>query len=106
MKKLIVIATAITILIIISCACVMTAYAEADTVTISAVVIDFDYNKDTVDCLDEQGNIWTFYEIEDWIVGDKVVLTIWAPTNEILDVAYTGWMEIFDFCHYVVEVCG
>lgn len=104
--KIVAIATIITICIMVSCAFAMPAKAEDEVIEIFAVVIDFNYEDDSVDCLDEEGNIWSFYEIEDWIIGDKVMLTIWTPTDEILDVDYLGWWDIFKVSHYVVEVCG
>lgn len=105
--KIIAIATLITALIIFSCAYAMPACAENNEVAeIFAVIIDFNYTEDSVDCLDEQGNIWTFYDIDDWIVGDKVMLTVWTCTDEILDIEYLGWWNIFEVSHYVVGVCG
>ena len=104
--KIVAIATIITICIMISCAFAMPAHAEeSDIAEIFAVVIDFDYENDSVDCLDEEGNVWTFYEIEDWIIGDEVVLTVWTVTDEILDLRYIGWMDIFELSHYVIKAC-
>ena len=106
MKKIVSIATIITCAIVLACSYMIPACAESDVTKLTAVIIDFDYKQDSVSCLDKTGNVWEFYGIEDWILGDKVELTIWTPSNEILDINYIGWMDIYELSHYVVDVCG
>lgn len=38
------------------------------------VIVSFDYDNDEVFAVDANGNIWSFYEIEDWFIGDYVVM--------------------------------
>ena len=105
MKSIKIVAIAIAICIMVSCAFAMPVKAEDEVIEISAVIVNFNYDEDSVDCLDEEGNIWTFYEIEDWAIGDRVALTIWTPTNEILDVNYLGWWHFYKVNSYMIEVC-
>lgn len=41
---------------------------------LATVVIDIDATEDAVICEDSTGNIWAFYGVEDWQVGDNANL--------------------------------
>ena len=112
MKKLIAIATAITVAIIISCACAIPANAETIYTTDTVVVsweLEHDYYR--IECLDEQGDIWCFYDEEPWNIGDMVVLRMFAfdedyTHDEVLDVEYVGHLELHELAYYILDATG
>ena len=61
------------------------------------MVIDFDYDNDTVFVVDCAGFIWGFYEIDDWNIGDYVALMM--DDNNTPD-------DIFDDIIVMVRYCG
>ena len=103
MKKLAMICTIITIAVMIATACALPATAEtADTYELDAIVIGWDETAEglrAVDCLAEDGNIWTFYDdAEEWDAGDRLILIMHPCTadpfdDEIIDVIWTEYLE-------------
>ena len=112
--KIIAIATAITVIIMISCAYAVAASAEElpeDFYTMNAVVVGWmrigDTDLRTIDCLAEDGNVWSFYDNEgDLDIGDTVTLVMWECTeaeedDEIVDVIWTGYIEPVEMARYL-----
>lgn len=65
------------------------AYSEGAEVSDSehiygmlGVVVDLDSNKDLVSVSNWNGDIWQFYGVEDWNVGDFVDLVMWDNKTE------------------------
>lgn len=110
MKKVISIATAITIAIIVSVASMIPAYA--DTVyTLDAVVVAYKLESDCykLSCLDEQGELWEFYDEEPWHIGDIAILRLFAfdddyTHDEILDAERCGTLELHELIQYIHSV--
>ena len=71
-----------------------------DVYAITTVVVELDHRNDTVTCQDFNGNLWAFYGVEDWMVGDVATLMMWnAETDTIYDdevvgVYYSGWFTL------------
>ena len=103
MKKLI--ALTLTLITLLTLTAPATAELDEDFMEIFAVVTALDYVEDTVTCLDDHGVLWTFYEIEDLFIGDKMLLTVWMPTNEIVDVRYIGYLTPQEMAAYVHAAC-
>ena len=65
----------------------------------TAIVDSLDTDNDLVACVDCNGNIWTFYGIEDWQEGDFVSLlmddmgTATIYDDEIVKTYYSGTIE-------------
>ncbi len=63
------------------------------------VVVEIDEKLDVVTCVDFNGEEWSFYGTEDWLVGDFVsAIMTDNGTNEIYDdefvtVKYSGWLR-------------
>ena len=102
--KVAIIATIITVIIMISCAYAMSAYAEdlAPVYGRFAIIIELDPAEDAVICMDTQGNLWSFFEIDTWEVGDLCTITFWNNSaniadHEILDVMFEGHMSFDKF---------
>ena len=63
------------------CACNRTE-VQAKTVNVDnlyimeTVVYEFDYETDEVVCETETGNLYAFYGIEDWELGDRCILVM------------------------------
>lgn len=115
MKKTIVFATIITVAIIISVSCILPACAEnPETRTVISAVIELNYTKDTVSCLDQAGNIWQFYGVEEregelvtfrYHIGDVVVLTMWNPTDEIVAVNCIDHLDAVPLAQWIKRAC-
>lgn len=115
MKKIIAIATAITIAIIISTSFAIPASAERtntvyklETVIVSWKLEHDDYK---VTCLDENGDLWEFYDEEPWNIGDIAIIQLYAfdddyTHDEILDVEYCSSLELHELAYYILEVTG
>lgn len=94
MKKLIV-----TIIILICTLFFVAALRQPAAKTYAATgrVLALSTGTDTVVVEDYNGNLWTFYGVEDWQEGDCVSLVMSdAGTEEIYDdeilsVRYSGW---------------
>ncbi len=86
--------------IIISCAAGAKGETIEDVYAITTVVVELDNSEDTVTCQDFNGNLWVFYGVEDWMVGDVATLMMWdAETStiyddEILHAYYSGWLTL------------
>lgn len=73
MKKI----TAIALAIIALLALVPTAKADTTNHRLyakTAIVVELEYESDTVVCSDGAENLWAFYGIEDWQINDFVSL--------------------------------
>jgi hypothetical protein len=93
--KTAIIATIVTALLICSCAYALPAHAE-DIRGLSAIVVSCGDAEDpalyVVDCLAEDGNIWSFYsDVDEWEAGDLLIL--YMADDEVVDVLWTGFLE-------------
>lgn len=65
---------------------------------LSTVVTDVNYKKDTVTCVDFNGNEWQFEGCEDWQEGDRASLlmfnndTVYIYDDVIIKAHYNGWV--------------
>ena len=65
----------------------------------TTVVCELDTSKDTVTCIDFNGNKWSFEGVEDWELGDYASLTMCDNGTAIIyddiicDARYSGWLE-------------
>lgn len=91
MKKIVAVVLVLVILFSVS--------ALADVNSRVAIIVDIDEEANKATCEDACGLIWEFFEVEDFCVGDVVVLTMWdAETpesifdDEIVDVIYSGFV--------------
>lgn len=62
------------------------------------MVVDFDYIKDLVICVDVNGDEWLFYGTDDYLVGDVCILMMWNNSDdytdhEIVAVFYEGHLD-------------
>lgn len=103
--KVVIIATIVTVLILVSTAFALPAKAEADrgefypklTVVVSSVRIDTGLW--VVDCRDQEGNKWSFFDDEGtWEYGDIANLLMWnmgerEEDDEIIEVYWEGYTE-------------
>ena len=79
-----------------------TAIADYDpdlVYTKAGIVSGFDFENDLVFVSEATGNEWSFYGIEDWMVGDIAIMTIFdigsesIYDDEIIDVTYGGHID-------------
>lgn len=95
MKK---IAVALMFAVLMFVMCVMVANAESAIYPTCGVVIEIDEVKNLVYVEDFVGNVWTFYGVEDWAVGDIAAMimdtmgTECIKDDEIIDIRYCGWV--------------
>lgn len=76
------------------------AFADEDDVNVRAgIIVEVNCEEDYCIVEDACGLYWEFYEVEDFMVGDMVIMTMWdAGTpetildDEILDVVYSGFI--------------
>lgn len=114
MRKIIIIATIITIVIIVSCACALPARAERSQVyTLDTVIVGIELEPDRIklECLDNNGELWEFYDEDEWHIGDIAIIRLFAfdddyTHDEILDVEYCGSLELHELAYYILEVTG
>ena len=114
MKKIIAIATIVTIAIIVSVAVALPVKAEPRTIyTLDAVIVGIELERDCIklECLDDHGDIWEFYDEDEWHIGDIVTLRLFAfdedyTHDEILDVEYNSSLELHELAYYILEVTG
>lgn len=98
-----VLSIAIAIVLLLSCA---VSYAEEDeTFEVEAVVVAWEAvgnNELLYTAVEKHGTEWQFYgEPDEFSLGSCIILTVWIPTNEILDVEE---IEIFtpeEVAHYI-----
>ena len=96
----------VTCLMLILLTIVTSAYADMDrgefyprlTVVVECKPIDNEY---IIDCVDRNGNIWSFYSEDTWDIGDMVNLLMWNATgieieDEIIEVYYEGYISNLD----------
>lgn len=70
----------------------------------AAVIYDFDYKEDIVKVVDAVGFSWEFYGIEDYCIGDLVVMTMEDKNNtpetilddHITNTSYGGFVVTFE----------
>jgi len=81
--------------------CIMVAHGEEENYALVGVVIETDFETDTIYIQDLQGNIWAYEGCEDWFVGD-IVGMIMNPAgteiiydDEIITLTYNGWWPIW-----------
>ena len=112
--KIATIATALTALIIALCGITMTASAE--TCTKIAVVTAWEQIGDTalkeITVTDEDGNLWGFFDDEDyWQIGDLVVITLWdleeieedAEVTDVEKIDHLEWHDLFNWLDKIYE---
>jgi hypothetical protein len=66
---------------------------------LTTVVVDVDTETDVVTVQDFNGNLWTFYGVEDWIEGDICSLTMYKSGTEIIyddQIIQTRYSGYFD----------
>ena len=95
LTKIATFATLATIVVLIACSCLVPAMAE-DICGLSAIVVSCGDAEDpalcVVDCLAEDGNIWSFYsDVDEWEAGDLLIL--YMADDEVVDVMWTGFLE-------------
>lgn len=63
-------------------------------------IINVDYDTDTVEAMDFNGNVWSFTGCEDYYEGDLIAVTMCdnGTTNTIyddiiIDTKYSGWVS-------------
>jgi hypothetical protein len=62
----------------------------------TAIVYSFDTVSDTVKVIDFAGEMWEFYGIEDWMIGDIVSMMMYDNNtesiydDEIVEIRYSG----------------
>ena len=68
-----------------------------------STVIETNKFDDSVIVEDENGELWEFYGVEDWFVGDYCLLTFidsgirgYMWDDSIIGVRYRGWNEDFE----------
>ena len=104
--KAVIIATIITCLIIVSTAFALPAQAESrpEFYPRLTIVVSIDDSNDTycVNCLDKDGNIWSFYAYhedgEEWAEGDIVNLFMMTideieENDQVIEVYWEGYTE-------------
>lgn len=70
-----------------------------ETYAITTVVVEINEQDDLVACEDCNGNVWTFYGVEDWQNGDFATLTMNTCgtadiyDDEIVTARYSGNVE-------------
>lgn len=114
MRKIIIIATIVTIVIIVSCAFALPVKAERSQVyTLDTVIVGIELERDCIklECLDENGDVWEFYDEDEWHIGDIAILRLFAfdedyTHDEILDVEYCGSLELHELAYYILDVTG
>lgn len=103
--KVCIIAT-ITVLLIVSCVYVMPAQAEAhpEFYPLLTIVVSIDDGMNTycVNCLDKDGNVWSFYAYhedgEEWAEGDIANLLMMTideiqENDQVVEVYWEGYTE-------------
>lgn len=94
---------AVLVIAFVSMGCAVSAKGEGaleDIYAITTVVVEINHDEDTVACQDFNGNIWVFYGVEDWLVGDVATLVMWncetdiIYDDEVMDVYYSGWFTL------------
>ena len=103
--KIAIIATIITIALLFTTALAITpAVAESlpdGCYDLTAVVVGWEYTDDLtlriIDCLAEDGNVWSFYAIrsDGWEIGDAVILIMLEndEEDEVVDVLWLDHLE-------------
>lgn len=101
---------AVLLIACVSMGCAICAKADEaieDVYAMTTVVVELNSEEDSVTCQDFNGNLWVFYGVEDWCVGDVATLIMWnAETDliyddEVLDVYYSGWFDLPQLTHWL-----
>lgn len=72
---------------------------KAETYALTTVVVSLDYDTDTVEVEDFNGNVWAFDGCEDWQLMDVCALsmddnnTATIYDDVILSARYNGWLD-------------
>lgn len=72
---------------------------KAETYAITTVVVSLDYDTDTVEVEDFNGNVWAFDDCEDWQLFDVCSLvmddnnTANIYDDVIVSMRYNGWLD-------------
>lgn len=102
-KRDIIKAIVVFIVCVALCACVAKVVgdaiirAEGNTYALTTVVVETDRDNDLVTCEDSNGNLWAFYGVEDWQVGDCASLlmndrgTESVYDDEVQGARYNAW---------------
>ena len=82
-----------------------------DVHCLEAVVFGWERTEDPavriIECLAEDGDIWTFYDDEgDWAIGDVLYLVIWeGPVEpEIVDLIWFDFLEPVEMSIYMSDI--
>lgn len=73
--------------------------SKAETYALTTVVVSLDYDTDTVEVEDFNGNVWAFDGCEDWQLMDVCALsmddnnTANIYDDMILSTRYNGWLD-------------
>jgi len=74
-------------------------HGKAETYALTTVVVSLDYDTDTVEVEDFNGNVWAFDGCEDWQLMDVCALsmddnnTANIYDDVILSTRYNGWFD-------------
>ncbi len=85
--------------VVLAVAVMMGACACAETYAMTTVVVSLDYDTDTVEVEDFNGNVWAFDGCEDWQLMDVCALsmddnnTATIYDDVILSARYNGWID-------------
>lgn len=99
MKNLPFALVAIAIILLFTLPITVAASTSDNLYALTTKVVALDYENDTVQCEDFNGNIWEFYGCEDWAVGDVASMVMNDKGTEIIyddeieSVRYNGWFE-------------
>lgn len=96
MKRFVVLAIILSLVIVNAIA--------AEPYSRAAVIYDFDYEEDIVKVVDAVGFSWEFYGIEDYCIGDLVVMTMEDKNgtpetildDHITNTSYSGFTVILE----------
>lgn len=89
----------IIITVALTCACTQTNAPKDEIYATTTVVVEINEQDDLVACEDCNGNVWTFYGVEDWQEGDFATLTMDTCgtadiyDDEIVVARYSGNVE-------------
>lgn len=98
MKKIIaMVLVVILTLMMVQVATACNEQPEVNRYALTTKVVEFDFDEDAVICEDCNGNLWAFYGIEDWDIGDCASLVMNDNGTEIIyddiieNVRYSAW---------------
>ena len=89
---------ALLLSLILSCS---NTECEPEVYGLTTIVREIDYTSNTVVCEDCNGEIWCFFETDDWEVNDICTLTMYNNNTReiyddfIVDYRYSGTIDMF-----------